>query len=510
MPPKIARKKPFVKPAPKGADRNEDDPVYGPILPPNFQEDQIAPGPICICHPQGRNYLKCPVTADKSHNCDKWLQAHGDKIREKVGAERMAREVTVPPPDGAIANSLKEFMATSNQQFETFRTDIGQRLTAIESKAPPADTVPNSSSSKRPRNQSADGARKQPRATAGSPQRDETSGSDVEDTIVVVKPDSLLRKGPLASHALSDAELLTRLLNEWEVRAVQPEWCARVADAIRTLRTEIFTPEADVLSETMVGTSTCPKRSYGYRTEPDAMKADEAQMLGSALRRARGWGAAMRDLMSAWASKASADNMGSLYLDSAAKVSIEKEYWTVENPRCQATVLGPQSSLPGEFELSQPGDLLVIGLHLVTIRPTLLEQHLSRAARALVAAFQKTSKAVTISYTAWSTKYKARPSGGGQGGRGNPNTPAPPGQGKRSQGRRGGARGGGGGGGSGAKGGGGGGPGNGGGGGGRGRGGRGYQGRNPLPPCTTCGRSHPGKCWGKNYSNRPAADADDE
>ena len=471
---------------------------------------------LCTCGVRGAGFVKCPLPALEIHKCAEWLKKNPHKLLEKSDAEkeRVKADIEKKAADQAAEDAKNKNPAVPVVYLDAITaaisTGIKEGLKEVEEKL---DTK-YKTAFKRAREDDND----ELSADASAARRTrfaQTGADDTKSTDAKPKVDSLLRKGPLSGATLTDAEALARLFDEWNSRPVPAEWRQRVSDAIRTLRAEVFTSEADIVAECMVASSVNADRTYTYKKDPALFTPSERNVMGTAMRIVRGWGTALREILRAWAVSDSAADRGSAYVDSSAKCSVERALWLDENPRRQAAVLGARSCLPSDYELSQPSDLTVLGLHIITIRPENIETHLARMTAAMCVEFKKESKGTYLNYTAWNAKYGRAKTGNAPlvyTGMEDPRTNPPQGGAKsgdgttRKQPRR--KRGGGGGGGGSNPpqnggnapqngGGGGGGRGGGGGGNGGGGGGNGGNGKNTWtahPVCQTCKKKHPGVC----------------
>ena len=224
------------------------------------------------------------------------------------------------------------------------------------------------------------------------------------------KADPIARKGPLASHAMTDARALESILDAIANARYRPQDVASVTAATAILRAELFSASADVLLGCLRATSEKPtERTYVYRFDMDARGKSTRLALGMALRAATRWGEAFAKVNFArHAADAAFAAKGTAFLDKAAKVSAEMAFWSTEIAREQPNEMRGEEDLPTEYDLAQQADFMVMGLHLATVRPRSLRTFMDKHSRHLVAAFVKDNKKNLLSYSAWQAKHGAK------------------------------------------------------------------------------------------------------
>ena len=226
------------------------------------------------------------------------------------------------------------------------------------------------------------------------------------------KPDPIARRGPLASHAMTDARALESILDAIANARYRPQDVATVTTSTALLRAELFSASADVLHECLRATSDKPTdRAYEYRYPMETRSRATRLALGMALRAATRWGEAFARINFArHAADAVFASKGTAFLDKPAKVSAEMAFWSAEIVREQPNEMRGDDDLPTEYDLSQQVDYMVIGLHLATVRPRSLRTFMDKHSRNLVAAFVKDNKKNLLSFSAWQAKHGAKAS----------------------------------------------------------------------------------------------------
>lgn len=224
-----------MKPAPKTAPKPDPKvalPVPKVLLP---LEDPPRPDssasiaakvvqPKCICGMRGRNYLACPLRSDQPHLCDEWVKAHPEKLSEKVEAEKRTEKHNARVDEFGVIKELFKGLAT---QLEGRISGIEDKVDAVSAAALP-DSATNLSGNKRNRTDATSGTQKKPRTTGSDVHEVDGEGQDDDSQVgdeqaPAGRTDSILRKGPLSAHTMSDADFLARLLDQWSGKAVLPE-----------------------------------------------------------------------------------------------------------------------------------------------------------------------------------------------------------------------------------------------------------------------------------------------
>jgi hypothetical protein len=217
--------------------------------------------------------------------------------------------------------------------------------------------------------------------------------------------DATSRSGPLSLHVLSTSEQLERVLVAWSGERFRAEDALMVSEAFRVLKTELFSPEADILLDEIIAEGTGPARTYRFKVEPDTIPPQQAMVLGMSLRAACRWGAAMNTVMDCVALAAQdIFKTSTAFLGQRIRISAQVAAWRDVRMRQPASV-GPTSALIDPARLADPSDHVVLGLHAATVRPDRLRPLFQAIDKSVVQAYSKENAKTLISPAEWEAAY---------------------------------------------------------------------------------------------------------
>ena len=263
---------------------------------------------------------------------------------------------------------------------------------------------------------------------------------DLSEAPTKPKPDLLKRSGTYASHVLSPAECYERVFRAWRAEKFRSEDGACVSRAFDVLSYQVLSKQADILSQHIVGIGTDAQRHYSYAKGVEEFLEPETDILSIALNSAVNWGEAVSTILRAEALAAQdVHKSATAFLDKATKTSADVASWD-EIKNSQVAIVGPSDGLPDPMRLADPRDMMVLGLHVATVKPERLRLFLQALTRSFTQDFSKRNSKALISPAIWEKQYrppKPTPApthsgqqqhvanggggGGGGGGRGNKN-----------------------------------------------------------------------------------------